>query len=308
MRYTRRVEALITFITSTLDETVAGEVLADRVHTSRYHLGRLFRRATGETPGRFRRRLLLERAAYRLAVSDASVTDTAFDAGFETLEAFTRAFRKAYGASPSLFRRLGLSAYRLSAPSGVHFMPEGDVSVDLLDHLLEHDVWLTRRMLERARSLTDEQLDRPLGEHNPLPFEAPQRSLREMFHRQVFWKEVWLAAITGHALPEDADKTVEGMLKRLDKAFPKFSGIAKEVREANRWQDTFVDALCTPAETFSYGGVLTHVVTFSAHQRQVLLTALRRFGIDDLGSGDPLEYRGAFGPARDRAPEDHATA
>ena len=308
MKYTRRVEALVGLITSTLDETVTGTVLADRAHTSRYHLGRLFRRAVGETPGRFRRRLLLERAAYRLATTEDSVTDTAFDAGFETLEAFTRAFRKAYGTSPSLFRRLGLNAYRLNAPSGIHFVPEGETNVDLLDHLLEHDVWLTRRMLERARSLSDEQLDQSLAEHTPLPFEAPQTSLREMFHRQVFWKEVWVAAVEGKTLPDDADKTVAGMLKRLDRAFPAFSGIAQEVREENRWQDTFVDALCTPAETFSYGGVVAHVVTFSAHQRQVLLSVLRHFGIDDLGSGDPLEYRGAFGPAELSKSEDHAPA
>ena len=307
MKYTKRVEALITLITDTLDETLQGEVLADRVYTSRYHLSRVFRRATGETPGRFRRRLLLERAAYRLAVSSDSVTDTAFDAGFETLEAFTRAFRKAYGTSPSLFRRLGSSAYKLNAPSGIHFVPEGETHVDILDHLLEHDVWLTRRMLERAQSLSDEQLDQSIGDHKPLPFEAPQRSLREMFHHQVFWKEVWVAAIEGKNLPDTFDKTVAGMLKRLDKAFPKFSGIAREVRAADRWQDTFVDALCTPAETFSYGGVLAHVITFSAHQRQVLLGVLRHFCIDDLGSGDPLEYRGAFGPTSG-AEENHASA
>ena len=304
MKYARRVEALVSLITSTLDETVTGELLADRAHTSRYHLGRLFRHATGETPGRFRRRLLLERAAYRLAATEDSVTDTAFDAGFETLEAFTRAFRKAYGTSPSLFRRLGLNAYRLNAPSGIHFVPEGETNVDLLDQLLEHDVWLTRRMLERARSLSDEQLDQNVAEHTPLPFEAPQTSLRKMFHRQVFWKEVWVAAVEGKTLPDDADKTVAGMLKRLERAFPAFSGIAREVCAENRWQDTFVDALCTPAETFSYGGVVAHVVTFSAHQRQVLLSVLRRFGIDDLGSGDPLEYRGAFGPA----PKNHVPA
>ncbi len=305
MKYEKRVGALVSLILNTLDETLDGAGLAGRTHTSRYHLIGRFRRATGETPGRFRRRLLLERAAYRLSATEDSVTDTAFDAGFETLEAFTRAFRKAYGTSPSLFRRLGLRAYRLNAPSGIHFVPEGVLDVDVLDHLLEHDVWLTRRMLERARSLSDEHLDRPLGEHNPLPFEAPQTSLREMFHRQVFWKEVWVAAIEGQTLPDVFDKTVAGMLKRLDTAFPKFSGIAQEVRAAGSWQATFTDALCTPPETFSYGGVLAHVITFSAHQRQVLLSVLRGFGIDDLGSGDPLEYRGAFGPAKD---EDRAPA
>src|SRR4051812_22545780 len=58
----------------------------------------------GETPLELHRRLRLERAAAQLAATDAAVTTVAFDAGYETHEAFTRAFRRAYAMAPSEFR------------------------------------------------------------------------------------------------------------------------------------------------------------------------------------------------------------
>jgi len=68
-------------LASTLDahETTAEE-LASRTRLSRYHFDRLVAAAAGEPPHAFRRRILLERAAYRLAVTDDSVLAIAIDA------------------------------------------------------------------------------------------------------------------------------------------------------------------------------------------------------------------------------------
>src|SRR5437868_222554 len=86
-----------------------------------------------ETPLEMHRRLRLERAAGQLLGKDVPVTTIAFDAGYETHEAFTRAFRQAYGTSPSAFRQSSADDHascarpvlvELSAPSGVHFREE----------------------------------------------------------------------------------------------------------------------------------------------------------------------------------------
>jgi AraC family transcriptional regulator len=79
----------------------------------------------GETPLELVRRLRLERAAWRLLHSDAPVTAIAFDAGYETHEAFTRAFRTSYAHSPSGFRRRTGMLIELAAPNGVHFSADG---------------------------------------------------------------------------------------------------------------------------------------------------------------------------------------
>jgi AraC family transcriptional regulator len=122
-------------IAATLDDALDLEALARAAALSPFHFHRVFRGMVDETPLEMHRRLRLERAAYQLLTSDVAVTTIAFGAGFETHEAFTRAFREAFGASPSAFR-LGAVALQqscgrtpqteLAAKSGVHFHPSND--------------------------------------------------------------------------------------------------------------------------------------------------------------------------------------
>ena len=64
----------------------------------------------------------------------------------------------------------------------------------------------------------------------------------------------------------------------------------REVCAAGRLDDTFVDALCEPAEVFTYGGMIAHVLTFAAHRRTLVVLALDHHGIDELGWGDPMRW------------------
>ena len=69
-----------------------GEAIARRLYLSRFHLDRIVSSVAGEPPARFRRRILLERAAYRLLTTRMTVLDVAVEAGYGSHEAFTRAF------------------------------------------------------------------------------------------------------------------------------------------------------------------------------------------------------------------------
>jgi len=71
---------------------------------SPYHFHRIFAAFTGEPLAAFIRRLRLECAAQRLVHLDASVTEIALDAGYETPAAFTRAFSAHFGVAPSAYR------------------------------------------------------------------------------------------------------------------------------------------------------------------------------------------------------------
>ena len=59
----------------------------------------MIRSVAGEPPQAFRRRILLERAAYRMITTTAPLIDIAVEAGYGSHEAFTRAFTKAYGVA-----------------------------------------------------------------------------------------------------------------------------------------------------------------------------------------------------------------
>jgi AraC family transcriptional regulator len=306
-------ERLSALVLDSLDENGGSGDLARRAYRSRTGLFRLFRALADETPGAMRRRLLLERAAWHLGRTALSVTEIAFDANYGSLEAFTRAFRKAFRISPSLYRRMGVTHTRLPAPNGFHFYAAGSRSkgasdnMDLFDLFAGSDSWHTRYILERAKTLTDEQLDCPL--RSPIkvfPWDQPDQNLREILERLVYTKEVWNAALTGGEMPPlealtAADRTPAALLARFEKADAEFHRILSDVRNRGAWSDTFVDALCEPPETFTFGGMLAHVVTFNTYRRLTALDALRSFGAKVEGFGCPSEYEAAVAPRRSGA-------
>jgi AraC family transcriptional regulator len=97
------------------DQTTAD--LARLAYQSRTQFHRLLRAIVDETPAAMRRRLRLERAAFQLRCGESSVTNVAFDANYGSLEAFTRAFRSAFGVSPSIYRRIASTEFTCRRPT-----------------------------------------------------------------------------------------------------------------------------------------------------------------------------------------------
>lgn len=304
------LDTLTHLVGHNLDEPTDGAALAEAANYSRFHFQRLFRERTGETPSDCRRRLLLERAAYYLRHSAQPVTQTALDAGFDSLEGFSRAFRKAYGLSPSHYRRLEPLSWFLAAPNDIHYDPVigaavrlaqvtiGGGKMDLTDRLIDHDLWLTRRLLDAAGTLTNAQLDAPLPRpEHPVAFESPEKTLREVLTRMIFTKEVWVAAIQGRPVPDNSDESIARLRQRMEAAYGEFKALVQQVNQQQLWDTEFVDMLCEPPETFTYGGMIAHVVTFSAYRRTAALRALAGLGVTGLGYGDPIEWEMSLKPS-----------
>ena len=170
-------------VLESLDEERDARGLARHACQSRTQFYRLFRAMIEETPVAMRRRLLLERAAWQLSRTELSVTAIGLDAYYGSLEAFTRAFRKAFKVSPSLYRRLGVTYTHLHATNGIHYFSENTKgtlqTMDLFDIFAGQESWHTRRLLELAKTLNDEPLDRPLkNQMKVAPWDVPDQSLR----------------------------------------------------------------------------------------------------------------------------------
>jgi AraC family transcriptional regulator len=298
-----RLRGILELVEESLDEPeLSGAELAGRAFLSRFHFDRLVRAALGEAPGAFRRRLLLERAAHRLAATDDQVIDVALDSGYASPEAFARAFARAYGVAPS---RYGVrpGGHDLPAASGVHFQPPGGLrlpadrrsdAMDVLTKMLDHHLWLVGEIVDRSGRLGDDVLDRPIA----LSVEGIDRdpSLRSLNDRLVGQLEMWVTALEGGtAVPASGDTTAPGLRRRLAAAGPRFRELVVTPIADGRGGDTFIDAVCDPPQTFTYGGVLAHVLTFSAHRRTLAVGALESAGIDDLGAGDPMHFVGGSG-------------
>lgn len=128
--YPVAIEHTVRTIVTSLDTALDLGALADAAGLSTFHFHRMFRGLAGETPLDMHRRLRLERAATQLLETDDPIIQIAFDAGFETHEAFSRLFRTTYGCPPSRFRQSRnpeaagtYSTFKplLSSRTGVHF-------------------------------------------------------------------------------------------------------------------------------------------------------------------------------------------
>jgi AraC-like DNA-binding protein len=293
-----RLRELIDLITTSLDDpAVDGRALARRAHFSRDHLDRLVGAATGETPVAMRRRLLLERAAWQLRTGAATAGEAAAAAGYGSSAAFARAFKRAYGLAPASFAADGARPVVLEAGNGVHFhAPAGlrlpgravpGAAPDLTERLVLHHVQRVRELLAAMAPLPAAALERPLRPgFVVLAFEGEEPSAALMAGRLVLALEVWVAAMAGEALPEP--DSAEPLTARFERAAAAFVRLARRIRDAGAWGDAFVDALCEPPQSFTYGGVVAHVVTFGAVRREALAAVLSELGADVPDSADPI--------------------
>jgi AraC-like DNA-binding protein/uncharacterized damage-inducible protein DinB len=299
-----RLRELLDLLLRSLDEDIDGAGIAARGCLSRYHFDRIISSAIGEAPGAFRRRILLERAAWELHGDQATIADVTVAAGYGSVAAFTRSFSRAFGTTPGHYRTTRTS-FHLSAQNGIHFHPPGGIAVlasherstpmDVVDRIIEHDIWFTDRLLDRARTLPNEALDCPLvdaacwltaAEHSP--------TLRSLLHEIVQNKETWVASIRGRSRPPEGSEEIEDLRHRFQVAAREFADCVRTIRDRGEWDAGFVDALCDPPQSFTYGGILAHVATFSAVRRTMAVCALRQLGVADLGIGDPLDWERAL--------------
>ena len=100
---------MIAFAAAHLDEDLSLTALADQAGLSAFHLHRMFSSAAGETPKQFTLRLRLARASAMLLTTGDSVLDIALACGFQSHEAFCRAFRRRFGMTPSAYRARGFA-------------------------------------------------------------------------------------------------------------------------------------------------------------------------------------------------------
>lgn len=81
------------------------EILAEEMFVSRRQLHRKLVGVTGRPPGEFIRSIRLKKAARLLIENNLSITQIAYDVGFESPAQFTRAFKKHFNCLPSEFSR-----------------------------------------------------------------------------------------------------------------------------------------------------------------------------------------------------------
>lgn len=290
--------ALVDRLAADLDGSPAtAEGLAAGAHLSRFHFDRVVTAVAGESPTRFRARVLMERAAYRMLTTDATLLDVAVDAGFGSHAAFTRAFSRAYGATPSAWRAHP-TRFQIAAPNDVHFHPPGGLrlparhrmdDMGLVVEMVEHHVWLVGELVDRAGRLDDAALDEPFAGTVP---DIDGGTLRWALSRLVGQMAMWNAAVGDgeYDFAVEDDEPLASVRARLAVAGPEFLAHVRAVAEEGRFDETFVEAFSPEPVVLSHGAMVAHVLTFAAHHRLLAVAKLREHGVEDLGFGDPKQW------------------
>jgi len=105
MNYFDRVQKAVDYMEKNITEELSLEDIAAEVYTSLFHFHRIFQAITGDTMKEYIRKRRLSLAGRELAETDIKILDAALKYGYETPEAFTKAFKKLHGITPSECKR-----------------------------------------------------------------------------------------------------------------------------------------------------------------------------------------------------------
>ena len=241
------------------DGPVNGAGLAGRVHLSRFHFDRVIGAVAGESPFAFRRRVLLERAAYRLLAEPVAAYSRSRS------RPGTGRTRRSRGRSPGPMgcrhgsgdgKRRGCSSSRRpvecissrrpgSAPAGTS---KGE----------RHGRTCQDGRAPRVADRRDDRTRRPVGRrHLDRPIELSVEgidddiSIRYLLDRLVWQEEMWLASVEDRPfqVPECGRQVVTPIPElrtRHADAGARFVALVNQLNEEGRFDESFVDTTCEP--------------------------------------------------------------
>ena len=159
--------------------------------------------------------------------------------------------------------------------------------MNLLERLIGHDTWTTRRLPELSGTLTDEQLDRE--------FDIGHGNVRKTFDHMVWNVECWTDLMRGDVVRcrPSGCQSIRELMARFDRASMQFTRFAREVSAEGRLDERFSDTLDDPPQLKSVGTTIVHVATHGMHHRAQLLIMFRQLGVPNLPEGDALSWDAA---------------
>jgi len=110
MEWSDRMNSAINYIECNIDDELDIISVSEKANSSSFHFQKMFYAILGLTPTEYIRRRRLTLAASDLILGNEKVIDIAMRYGYDSPNAFTRAFRKMHGINPSEVRTSGVKA------------------------------------------------------------------------------------------------------------------------------------------------------------------------------------------------------
>ncbi len=103
--YHQKLNLVVEYIHSHLDEKIEIKTLAELSHFSPFHFHRITRALLGEPIGAYINRVRLETAAKMLRYTTLSMEEIGYNIGYDAPSSLTKAFKQHFGITPSAYRK-----------------------------------------------------------------------------------------------------------------------------------------------------------------------------------------------------------
>ncbi|MCR8645440.1 AraC family transcriptional regulator [Paenibacillus sp. N1-5-1-14] len=129
MDWLDRMNSAMEYIETNLVDHISYDEIAQRACCSTYHFQRMFPFITGVSLSEYIRRRRLTLAAFELQTTEVRVIDVAMKYGYDSPEAFSRAFKNLHGIMPISARDKGVSLKAYPRMS-FHISIKGDIEMN----------------------------------------------------------------------------------------------------------------------------------------------------------------------------------
>lgn len=156
MIWVGKIQEAINFIECSLFDPINAEAVGKAINYAPSSLSNIFSAIVGYSVGEYIRFRRLSVAAEQLENGNISVTDMAFNCGFETVESFTKAFKRFFGFAPSQFAKSkSKSKFIKFSPININFSLQGGFCMarNLIPGLQKVDWSDTQRQNEYVNSV-----------------------------------------------------------------------------------------------------------------------------------------------------------
>ncbi len=122
------VKKAVDYIETHIDEDLPLDKIANALNYSKFYLARIFTEETKCTVYKYIQGRRLTLAAQKLVETKQPIVEIAYEAHYDSQQAFTLAFKQFYGCTPKIYRKNGVfypkqsKISMMSSPGGYRFM------------------------------------------------------------------------------------------------------------------------------------------------------------------------------------------
>lgn len=102
------IKKVIDYIEQNIEKEISLDNISKSIGYSKFHLNRVFAEQTGITIYKYLQNRRLTIAAEKLIKTDKSITQIAYEAGYDTQQSFSFAFKQVYLYPPKTYRDIGI--------------------------------------------------------------------------------------------------------------------------------------------------------------------------------------------------------